>query len=132
WGLGGQGPRGGGRRVYGLRLPIRPAGGAGAGARRGGRSSAAVLVYDTGRPRLERRGRAESVVQLCRNTFRAVVSWFCGSISLEPRNRRTKYGYSMSALHMNYTVRSASFDDLHAVVALVNDCSLAEGGSPDE
>ncbi|HJZ45637.1 MAG TPA: GNAT family N-acetyltransferase [Roseiflexaceae bacterium] len=38
----------------------------------------------------------------------------------------------MSALHMNYTVRSASFDDLHAVVALVNDCSLAEGGSPDE
>ena len=30
------------------------------------------------------------------------------------------------------TIRPASFDDLHAVVALVNDCSLAEGGRPDE
>src|SRR5687768_1430907 len=34
--------------------------------------------------------------------------------------------------HLNYTIRSASLDDLHAVVALVNDCSIAEGGRPDE
>jgi mycothiol synthase len=34
--------------------------------------------------------------------------------------------------HLNYAIRSASLDDLHAVVALVNDCSIAEGGRPDE
>jgi mycothiol synthase len=33
---------------------------------------------------------------------------------------------------LNYTIRSPTLDDLHAVVALVNACSLAEGGSPDE
>lgn len=32
----------------------------------------------------------------------------------------------------SYSIRPASLDDLHAVVALVNDCSIAEGGSPDE
>jgi mycothiol synthase len=32
----------------------------------------------------------------------------------------------------NYNIRPASRDDLHAVVALVNDCSIAEGGRPDE
>jgi mycothiol synthase len=32
----------------------------------------------------------------------------------------------------NYAIRAASFDDLQAVVALVNACSIAEGGRPDE
>jgi mycothiol synthase len=38
----------------------------------------------------------------------------------------------MSNNTLNYAIRPASLDDLHAVVALVNDCSIAEGGSPDE
>jgi len=38
----------------------------------------------------------------------------------------------MTTNSRSYTIRPASFDDLHAVVALVNDCSLAEGGRPDE
>jgi mycothiol synthase len=33
---------------------------------------------------------------------------------------------------LNYAIRSPTIDDLHAVVALVNDCSIAEGGRPDE
>ena len=33
---------------------------------------------------------------------------------------------------LNYTIRAPIFDDLHAVVALINACSIAEGGSPDE
>ena len=33
---------------------------------------------------------------------------------------------------LNYAIRPATLDDLHAVVALVNDCSIAEGGRPDE
>jgi mycothiol synthase len=32
----------------------------------------------------------------------------------------------------SYSIRPASLDDLNAVVALVNDCSIAEGGTPDE
>jgi mycothiol synthase len=32
----------------------------------------------------------------------------------------------------NYAIRAPTIDDLHAVVALVNDCSIAEGGHPDE
>jgi len=32
----------------------------------------------------------------------------------------------------NYTIRPPTPDDLHAVVALVNACSIAEGGRPDE
>jgi mycothiol synthase len=32
----------------------------------------------------------------------------------------------------SYTIRPPTFDDLHAVVALVNACSIAEGGQPDE
>ncbi len=38
----------------------------------------------------------------------------------------------MSENKLSYAIRSASLDDLHAVVALVNDCSIAEGGRPDE
>jgi mycothiol synthase len=38
----------------------------------------------------------------------------------------------MSNSTLNYSIRPASLDDLQAVVALVNDCSIAEGGSPDE
>ncbi|MEO7912326.1 MAG: N-acetyltransferase, partial [Roseiflexaceae bacterium] len=38
----------------------------------------------------------------------------------------------MSESKLNYAIRPASFDDLHAVVALVNDCSIAEGRRPDE
>jgi mycothiol synthase len=38
----------------------------------------------------------------------------------------------MSQSKLSYTIRPAALDDLHAVVALVNDCSIAEGGSPDE
>ena len=33
---------------------------------------------------------------------------------------------------LNYTIRPPTPDDLHAVVALVNACSIAEGGRPDE
>src|SRR4051794_3611340 len=32
----------------------------------------------------------------------------------------------------SYAIRPATIDDLHAVVALVNDCSIAEGGQPDQ
>jgi mycothiol synthase len=38
----------------------------------------------------------------------------------------------MAASESSITIRAASIDDLHAVVALVNDCSIAEGGRPDE
>jgi mycothiol synthase len=38
----------------------------------------------------------------------------------------------MSTNLKNIAIRSASLDDLNAVVALVNACSIAEGGSPDE
>ena len=38
----------------------------------------------------------------------------------------------MSENKLSYAIRSAALDDLHAVVALVNDCSIAEGGRPDE
>src|SRR5215207_8297518 len=38
----------------------------------------------------------------------------------------------MSKHSKNYTIRPATLDDLHAVVALVNACSIAEGGRPDE
>jgi mycothiol synthase len=34
--------------------------------------------------------------------------------------------------HSNYTIRAAALDDLHTVVAIVNACSIAEGGTPDE
>jgi len=33
---------------------------------------------------------------------------------------------------LNYIIRPPTLGDLHAVVALVNDCSIAEGGRPDE
>jgi mycothiol synthase len=33
---------------------------------------------------------------------------------------------------LNYAIHPATLDDLHAVVALVNACSIAEGGRPDE
>src|SRR6476661_501224 len=32
----------------------------------------------------------------------------------------------------NYVLRRPTLDDLHAVVAMVNACSIAEGGRPDE
>ncbi len=38
----------------------------------------------------------------------------------------------MSESKLNYAIRAPTIDDLHAVVALVNDCSIAEGGRPDE
>src|SRR5687768_18244596 len=38
----------------------------------------------------------------------------------------------MTAIKRSYTIRPPTLDDLHAVVALVNACSIAEGGQPDE
>src|SRR3954451_6828577 len=38
----------------------------------------------------------------------------------------------MSTSTPNYAIRHPKLDDLHAVVALVNACSIAEGGQPDE
>jgi mycothiol synthase len=38
----------------------------------------------------------------------------------------------MSNSTLSYSIRPVTLDDLRAVVALVNDCSIAEGGSPDE
>ncbi len=37
----------------------------------------------------------------------------------------------MSESILNYAIRAPTLDDLHAVVALVNACSIAEGGQPD-